>query len=54
MSDISKCANDTCPLRKDCYRFTAPPGYWQLYNAYQHKDGKCDDFRSNKNHKTKP
>ena len=23
MSDITKCTNDECPLRSECYRFTA-------------------------------
>ena len=36
MPDISMCKNTTCPLRKDCYRFTAiPTPYRQSYSFYK-------------------
>lgn len=32
MSDISKCSGEGCPLKEECYRFTAPANeFWQSY-----------------------
>ena len=31
MVDIAKCGNVQCPLRMNCYRFTAISGRWQSY-----------------------
>jgi len=32
MSDISKCTGKGCPLKEECYRFTAPAKeLWQSY-----------------------
>jgi hypothetical protein len=31
MSDISKCSGLNCPLKEDCYRYTAPKSEWQSY-----------------------
>lgn len=53
MKDITKCANDTCPAREKCYRFTCPNDYPQSYASFKYKvasknkDGagvKCDWF----------
>lgn len=46
MPDISKCSNDTCPLRATCYRFMVPPSdLWQSYNRYEpNKYGTCGDY----------
>jgi len=36
MPDISMCSNDTCPLREQCYRFTAEPNpYRQSYGTFK-------------------
>ena len=36
MPDISMCKNTTCPLRKECYRFTAiPTPYRQSYAFFK-------------------
>lgn len=52
MSDISKCENLECPLKENCYRYTAPVGYWQSYADFKFEvlpDGKvtCDSFWDN-------
>lgn len=49
MPDISMCKNSKCPLREDCYRFTAEPNPWrQAYSVFQFSvvDGvaKCDYY----------
>lgn len=49
MADISKCANKKCKIKNECYRHTAPDGYWQSYmmfgNNKEIKDKKeCKDF----------
>jgi hypothetical protein len=33
--DISKCANNRCPLRDRCYRFTSLPSDWQSYADFE-------------------
>lgn len=45
MADITKCVNETCPLKKVCYRQTAPDSRWQsraLY-TYDEKTG-CPNY----------
>jgi len=47
MPDISMCANQTCPKRNECYRFTATPSpYRQSYASFQPKpgDSQCEYF----------
>ena len=47
MTDISKCADDKCPLRESCWRWLAPmTSCWQSYGQFnRHKDAdKCDDY----------
>ena len=35
MPDISMCSNKTCPLKKDCYRYTAKPSeFRQSYSNF--------------------
>lgn len=29
MPDITMCKGTDCPLKENCYRFTATPGEWQ-------------------------
>lgn len=31
MADITKCSGEGCPFKENCYRYTAPEGYWQSY-----------------------
>jgi hypothetical protein len=33
------CADHDCPSRQKCWRYTAPPGYWQAYQDMQRVDG---------------
>jgi hypothetical protein len=39
MPDISKCANEECPLKDSCYRWTSTPNeYWQSYGDFKHDE----------------
>jgi hypothetical protein len=31
MADITKCNNDNCKIKEDCYRYTALSGKYQSY-----------------------
>jgi hypothetical protein len=46
MTDICKCKGTDCPLKENCYRFTAKSD--DVYQSYfvdpPIKDGKCDMF----------
>jgi hypothetical protein len=46
MSDITKCNGTDCPVKKNCYRFTAKSD--DVYQSYfvtpPFKDGKCEMF----------
>jgi len=46
MPDISMCANETCPKKDTCYRYTATPSYHQAYGGYTVPPGypKCDAY----------
>ena len=45
MPDISKCANNTCPLRLKCYRYRViPSAYVQCYADFKPKGKTCDAF----------
>ena len=45
MADISKCKGINCKLKKCCYRFTAPLGYWQAWYNHEHnQQTKTCDF----------
>ena len=48
MADIAMCFGKDCPMKLQCYRFTAVPNeYAQSYGEFKHKDGKCDAFLAN-------
>jgi hypothetical protein len=46
MPDITMCEGKDCPLKEDCYRYTAIPNeYRQSYfmnPPYNKEEGKCD------------
>lgn len=48
MADISMCDNETCPLKKKCYRHEAIPTIpmWQSYGSfvYDEKKEECEDY----------
>ena len=48
MPDISMCANPTCPLKEQCYRYTAKPSsFRQSYMSFKYDRRKkfgCDYF----------
>ena len=47
MPDISMCSNQTCPSRKQCYRFMAIESQYRQTYAIFHYDissGRCDFF----------
>ena len=48
MADISKCVGSNCPVRNNCYRYTAPASSYQSYVDFQYVDGNCDYFWKNK------
>lgn len=53
MPDIAMCENEKCPLKQDCFRYTATPSeHRQSYADFEPtvKDGKvlCDWFWDNK------
>jgi len=57
MPDISMCQNITCPLRFNCYRYTAKPSeHRQTWAPFQWKavNGKaeCSDFLPPMKHPT--
>jgi hypothetical protein len=38
MPDISKCTNESCPLKNTCYRYTCKPDQWgQVYTEFDFK-----------------
>lgn len=46
MSDITKCKGTDCPVKENCYRYTAKANeLWQSYFVEPPiKDGKCEMF----------
>ena len=48
MADITMCDGGPCPLKANCYRFTAPKNpHWQAYFThipYDFNENKCDMF----------
>lgn len=44
MPDISKCANNDCPLKSKCYRFRVLPDEYQSYADFKPVNGTCDSF----------
>ena len=56
MPDISKCANEACPDKDKCYRYTSQPNnYFQNYDDFapDEKTGICDYFMPIYNDKDK-
>lgn len=55
MPDMSLCTNESCPLRKGCYRATAiPSDFLQSYMSFNlNADGTCNWFLDNKEYKNK-
>lgn len=48
MPDISMCANQTCPKKESCYRFTAKPCKYQTYADFKpDEEGKCEYYWEN-------
>lgn len=45
MADITMCRDKSCPKRKTCYRFTAPPGHLQSWFMSSPREGdKCSYY----------
>lgn len=50
MSDIAKCADDKCPSKDFCHRFTAPDSeFSQAYGQFEREEDayNCDMFWDN-------
>lgn len=50
MSDVAKCADDKCPSKDFCYRFTAPESkFYQTYGQFEREEDayNCDMFWDN-------
>jgi hypothetical protein len=51
MADITKCKNENCKLKEDCYRYTALDGYYQSYFTEWDKEvnnaAECEYFWDN-------
>ena len=48
--DIAKCADDECPSRLSCWRFTVPEAEHQVYADFGRKPKafRCEHFASNR------
>jgi hypothetical protein len=47
MSDIAKCADNKCPSKHFCYRFTSPDSeFYQAYGQFEREEDayNCDMF----------
>ena len=45
MTDITKCTNDKCTIKKYCYRFNAPADERQSYSKWNQDDNEeCDGY----------
>lgn len=49
MADITKCSNNKCKIKEQCYRYTAKDDYWQSYAEFS-KDKKIKDKKECKNY----
>ena len=56
MADITMCRGNDCPLKNECYRYTAYASpYWQsIFTEIHYKDGKCKHFWDNKGKRNRP
>jgi hypothetical protein len=54
MADIAMCRDKKCPMKYDCYRFTAPENPWRqsFFAESPREEGKfyCDQFWNNTGH----
>lgn len=50
MPDITLCKDETCKIKKDCYRYTAIPGEYQSYfmNSPRKNSDKCEFLIKNR------
>ena len=49
MADISKCKGTDCPMKDNCYRYTANESYLQSwFTEVPILNGKCDEYWDNK------
>jgi hypothetical protein len=51
MPDIAMCKGDNCPMKEDCYRYTAKPNSYQSYFTSIPFDAmyrECEHFWDNK------
>jgi hypothetical protein len=44
MPDITKCQNNSCPIREKCYRYKSRPSELQSYASFKYELGGCDYF----------
>jgi hypothetical protein len=53
MPDISMCTAHSCPMKEQCYRYTATPSpMWQTYADFSpDENGECDYFYQNETYK---
>ncbi len=52
MTDITKCLNESCPIKHKCYRWTAPASDWQSIADFKpNDDGTCDNLYERNNYK---
>ena len=55
MADISMCYGDGCPLKAECYRYTAPVNEYRqsyfVYVPYDHAYKGCEYFSDNTEYK---
>ena len=53
MPDISMCSGKECPMKQNCYRFTAKASDYQSFfmNPPIKEDGTCDYFWDNEDYK---
>ena len=49
MPGIAMCQNEDCQAKRQCYRYTAKPSYWQAYHDFKLSPGAtmCGDFWAN-------
>ncbi len=49
-SDITKCANEKCQFKEECFRYTCKgESYWQSYSTFEPDGDNCEFFIFNKN-----
>jgi hypothetical protein len=47
MIDISKCANEDCPQKENCFRYTVEASDYQTYSEFKQENGECEYFSRN-------